>query len=128
LMTVTTGKYPSRGWKPFSPRPLLSWGAGSQQANTPHGDGNLVPMPSLRPFRMWSQQANTPHGDGNTLEELTTIVNKYTVTTGKYPSRGWKHPCEVRVNSDLIVQSHNRQIPLTGMETPMGQGGYARFS
>src|SRR5579884_856412 len=85
---VTTGKYPSRGWKngsrPSIPQPPSH---SSQQANTPHGDGKMLPAQrEWRPARhnrqipltgmeksglspRWcqcpsSQQANTPHGDG----------------------------------------------------------------
>src|SRR5579884_2668836 len=37
---VTTGKYPSRGWKPLCAPQAPRWSRPSQQANTPHGDGN----------------------------------------------------------------------------------------
>src|SRR5579884_381783 len=68
IILVTTGKYPSRGWKPPRSRGT-SHRTASQQANTPHGDGNFSIVSEVYMAHQ-SQQANTPHGDGNSQQPL----------------------------------------------------------
>ena len=122
-----------------TPGPRSSAALSSQQANTPHGDGNpfgAAPMVDCDnvttgkyPSRgwklslhcapqvvgMWSQQANTPHGDGNRVEPLRKAPLKV-VTTGKYPSRGWKP----RIPSSLYMTCTASQQA----NTPHGDGNF----
>src|SRR5579884_3475262 len=112
---VTTGKYPSRGWKTSATWTMMRPAALSQQANTPHGDGKQFRWRFALATVKSSQQANTPHGDGNLI--LVGISSPLVLVSQQANTPHGDGNLFARRKRRDGLGRHNRQIPLTGMET-----------